>query len=111
MKRLMTALLCTALLLLLVVFCQAQDAEADFRPIVVQITARDPLTGETLYTRKAYVFFGPIDNPLYQYPLVNSTLVSIQRFERPAGERCNPEAQTIVETGNVYFDNCLKEAR
>lgn len=75
-------------------------------PLVVMLTARDS-NGLILYHRKAYIFFGPIEEyGVGEQWLPFSDGVGLIRLTHPDGERCNPTQPIVIEKGNSLSDYC-----
>jgi hypothetical protein len=86
----------------------AQECDPEPSPIVVQITARDSVSGQVIYTRRAYLFFSEIDAAECPQPhrLTAEGDIAIRRVIRQDGERCDDVLPTIIETGHVHYDFC-----
>ena len=86
----------------------AQECDQEASPIVVEITARDSVTGQTIYARKAYLFFAEIDAADCPQPhrLTAEGDIVIRRVIRQDGERCDDALPAIIETGHVHYDFC-----
>jgi hypothetical protein len=93
---------------LLILFAEPMQAQTVGTPVplVVMLTARDD-NGTVLYHRKAYVFFGPIEEyGVGEHYLPFSDGVGIIRLMHEDGERCNPVMPIYQETGDSLSDYC-----
>jgi hypothetical protein len=83
-------------------------------PIILTLEGRDPETGDVLYIRTAYVFFGPMVPASskntgmgpFERRLVAWENVQINRGTRSDGERCDESEPYIVEVANYRVNYC-----
>ena len=77
------------------------------QPVKVRLVGKNPITGESVYYRDAWVFFGPAVSETgrpAEAHLVVEQLVILQQWTRE--DRCDESEQELVETGNFYVNNC-----
>lgn len=116
--KLLIALLAVIVLSAVASSLNAQDAAAPLiiedaaASLVVELVARDPYTGEKLYTRTCYVYFGPVEGDDAPSGMdIAWENISVSRGARPVGRRCDAREPFVLETGNVRLDKCAKERR